>query len=239
MRKMIIGLLAACALSASAQVTIKPQITAGLEKTYHLAGFNKSVNQNGTDSLAYSVDQTFKVNTASPDSAVISMSYTNIKTSQGNTMPDMELLVHHPLLFSVNPDGTPRHLLNAKELIDAYKVDNSEIDDDYLNFLFSDNYLISNLSANSIIELFGKTLQNGKTTVKQDDDVVEVDYQLSADGKTIDADSKPSPSTEIRKHFVFGNDGWPTAYSLTTTIDMGEEMGKSVVGTKATLLEEQ
>lgn len=118
-------------------------------------------------------------------------------------------------------------------------MDNSEIDDDYLNFLFSDNYLISNLSANSIIELFGKTLQNGKTTVKQDDDVVEVDYQLSADGKTIDADSKPSPSTEIRKHFVFGNDGWPTAYSLTTTIDMGEEMGKSVVGTKATLLEEQ
>lgn len=237
---MILGMLAVCSLTASAQVTIKPQLTTGLSKTYHLKGYNTAVNQNGTDSFTYSADQTFSVKTACADSAVISMGYAHIQTSQGNSMPDMELLTQHSLVFSVNPDGTPRHLLNAKELIDAYKVKNSDTDDEeYLNYLFSDDYLVSNLSANSILELFGKTIENGRTIQKEGDEEVEVSYRLSTDGHTVEAESEPDPRTVVKKHFVFGNDGWPVTYSLSTTINMGEEMGKSTLGTDAVLTDAQ
>ena len=237
---MILGMLAVCSLTASAQVTIKPQLTTGLSKTYHLKGYNTAVNQNGTDSFTYSADQTFSVKVACADSAVISMGYAHIQTSQGNSMPDMELLTQHSLVFSVNPDGTPRHLLNAKELIDAYKVKNSDTDDDeYLNYLFSDDYLVSNLSANSILELFGKTIENGRTIQKEGDEEVEVSYRLSTDGHTVEAESEPDPQTVVKKHLVFGNDGWPVTYSLSTTINMGEEMGKSTLGTDAVLTDAQ
>lgn len=237
---MILGMLAVCSLTDSAQVTIKPQLTTGLSKTYHLKGYNTAVNQNGTDSFTYSADQTFSVKAACADSAVISMGYAHIQTSQGNSMPDMELLTKHSLVFSVNPDGTPRHLLNAKELIDAYKVKNSDTDDEeYLNYLFSDDYLVSNLSANSILELFGKTIENGRTIQKEGDEEVEVSYRLSTDGHTVEAESEPDPQTVVKKHFVFGNDGWPVTYSLSTTINMGEEMGKSTLGTDAVLTDAQ
>lgn len=237
---MILGMLAVCSLTASAQVTIKPQLTTGLSKTYHLKGYNTAVNQNGTDSFTYSADQTFSVKAACADSAVISMGYAHIQTSQGNSMPDMELLTKHSLVFSVNPDGTPRHLLNAKELIDSYKVKNSDTDDEeYLNYLFSDDYLVSNLSANSILELFGKTIENGRTIQKEGDEEVEVSYRLSTDGHTVEAESEPDPQTVVKKHFVFGNDGWPVTYSLSTTINMGEEMGKSTLGTDAVLTDAQ
>ena len=237
---MILGMLAVCSLTASAQVTIKPQLTTGLSKTYHLKGYNTAVNQNGTDSFTYSADQTFNVKAACADSAVISIGYAHIQTSQGNSMPDMELLTQHSLVFSVNPDGTPRHLLNAKELIDAYKVKNSDTDDEeYLNYLFSDDYLVSNLSANSILELFGKTIENGRTIQKEGDEEVEVGYRLSTDGHTVEAESEPDPQTVVKKHFVFGNDGWPVTYSLSTTINMGEEMGESTLGTDAVLTDAQ
>ncbi|MFW5535700.1 MAG: hypothetical protein ACOCOU_09065, partial [Prevotella sp.] len=138
MRKKILGMLAVCSLTASAQVTIKPQLSAGLSRTYHLKGYNTTVNQNATDSFTYSADQSFKVESVDADSAVVSMGYAHIQTSQGHALPDLELLTQQSLVFSDNPNGTPRQLLNAKEIIDAYKVkDSDEDNDEYLNYLFS------------------------------------------------------------------------------------------------------
>ena len=229
-------MLTVCSLTASAQVTIKPQLSAGLSRTYHLKGYNTTVNQNATDSFTYSADQSFKVESVDADSAVVSMGYAHIQTSQGNALPDLELLTQHSLVFSVNRDGTPRHLLNAKELIDAYKAKNS---DEYLNYLFSDDYLVSNLSANSVLELFVKTIENGRTMQKVGDEEVEVSYRLSTDGHTVEAESEPNPQTVVKKHFVFGNDGWPVTYSLSTTINMGEDMGKTTLETDAVLTDAQ
>ena len=240
MRKKILGMLAVCSLTASAQVTIKPQLSAGLLRTYHLKGYNTTVNQNATDSLTYSADQSFKVESVDADSAVVSMGYAHIQTSQGNALPDLELLTQHSLVFSVNRNGTPRHLLNAKELIDAYKVkDSDEDNDEYLNYLFSDDYLVSNLSTNSVLELFGKTIENGRTMQKVGDEEVEVSYRLSTDGHTVEAESEPDPQTVVKKHFVFGNDGWPVTYRLSTTINMGEDMGKTTLETDAVLTDAQ
>lgn len=236
MKKKILGMLTVCSLTASAQVTIKPQLSAGLSRTYHLKGYNTTVNQNATDSFTYSADQSFKVESVDADSAVVSMGYAHIQTSQGNALPDLELLTQHSLVFSVNRDGTPRHLLNAKELIDAYKAKNS---DEYLNYLFSDDYLVSNLSANSVLELFVKTIENGRTMQKVGDEEVEVSYRLSTDGHTVEAESEPNPQTVVKKHFVFGNDGWPVTYSLSTTINMGEDMGKTTLETDAVLTDAQ
>ena len=43
----------------------------------------------------------------------------------------------------------------------------------------------------------------------------------------------------VKKHFVFGNDGWPVTYSLSTTINMGEDMGKTTLETDAVLTDAQ
>ena len=98
---------------------------------------------------------------------------------------------------------------------------------------------MSNLSANSVLELFGKTIENGRTMQKEGDEEVEVSYWLSTDGHTVEAESEPDPQTVVKKHFVFGNDGWPVTYSLSTTINMGEDMGKTTLGTDAVLTDAQ
>lgn len=147
MKKKVLGILAVCSLTASAQVTIKPQLSAGLSRTYHLKGYNTAVNQNATDSFTYSAD--------------------------------------------------------------------------------------------SVLELFGKTIENGRTMQKVGDEEVEVSYRLSTDGHTVEAESEPDPQTVVKKHFVFGNDGWPVNYSLSTTINMGEDMGKITLETDAVLTDAQ
>ena len=74
---------------------------------------------------------------------------------------------------------------------------------------------------------------------KVGDEEVEVSYRLSADGHTVEAESEPNPQTVVKKHFVFGNDGWPVTYRLSTTINMGKDMGKITLETDAVLTDAQ
>ncbi len=232
------ALLLAVATTAAAQVRITPQLRDGLKKTYHYESF---VATDDSQQVNSNFDQTFEVLASNADSAVVSLTYSNFQQSDTDQAPSIGgLFMGQQVRFSVNPDGTVRHFLNGKELRDKYLADSEDSDSDYLDYLFSDNYLVSNM-VNSPIGLFGKTITDG---MQEHDDSGDSDmtfhYQLSADGHTVDIHSTfadDAGSLSIAKQFVFGQDWWPTVFSFSIETDLGKEMGKNKTGMKATLVE--
>lgn len=232
----MIALLLTVSLSAAAQVRIAPQLTDSAKHTYRIEGSNASTI---SEKMTYSLEQTYVVTSSTPDSAIIELSYANIQSgamdSEGNPSG---IFLGQSVRFSVNPNGTFRHLLNAKELRANYPSDGEDSDDEYLNYLFSDDYMASNL-VNSPIGIFGKTITNGmkEKDSTSDNDLMMV-YQLSADNRTVDIKSEPNDENiTVTKQYVFGQDGWPTSFTYISETDMGEEMGKSTNSIKATLVE--
>lgn len=230
------ALLLAVATTAAAQVRITPQLKEGLKKTYHYESF---VATDDSQQVSSNFDQTYEVLASNADSAVVSLTYSNFQQPNTGQAPTIGgLFMGLQVRFSVNLDGSARHLLNGKEMREIYPADSDDSDSDYLDYLFSDNYLVSNM-VNSPIGLFGKTITDGMQEQGDDSDMT-YHYQLSADGHTVDihsASSDDAGSLNIAKQFVFGQDWWPTVFSFSIETDLGREMGKNKTGMKATLVE--
>ena len=230
------ALLLAVATTAAAQVRITPQLKEGLKKTYHYESF---VATDDSQQVSSNFDQTYEVLASNADSAVVSLTYSNFQQSNTGQATNIGgLFMGLQVRFSVNLDGSVRHLLNGKEMREKYPADSDDSDSDYLDYLFSDNYLVSNM-VNSPIGLFGKTITDGMQEQGDDSDMT-YHYQLSADGHTVDihsASADDAGSLSIAKQFVFGQDWWPTVFSFSIETDLGREMGKNKTGMKATLVE--
>ena len=183
---LLLGLAASATMMA--QTTYKPQLTKGLVKNYNQDITLKVISQGQDYDATIHVEDRYEVTYASRDSAIIDYTVSKLDT-QGPKEAieaadgDFGLLLNKTLKASYNPDGTFRHILNAKELIDGTMGNAKQITEE----LFTDNNYAVKLQSSLMWMLMGKTITTGMT---ENFEVEHLNrkrtFTVSPDGRQVD-----------------------------------------------------
>ena len=159
---MLLGL--ALATTGMAQTTFTPTLRQGMVKNYELVSDLTTSSDRQNAKAAIKVDSRMEVGQVTADSVVMSYTYTSCDITGSTAMQKMaesyRVMLNKPIRFSVNPDGSFRHLLNASEIMLGLSDEAKQIAADFAN----DEGFKSVLDQTLVTILFGKTLKAGDKT---------------------------------------------------------------------------
>ena len=161
MRIVSILLGLAIATMGMAQTSFTPTLRQGMVKNYELVSDLTTSSDRQNAKAAIKVDSRMEVGQVAADSVVMSYTYTSCDITGSPAMQKVaesyKVMLNKPIRFSVNPDGSFRHLLNASEIMGGLSDEAKQIAADFAN----DEGFKSVLDQALITILFGKTIKSG------------------------------------------------------------------------------
>lgn len=225
--KLMILALALMSMGLQAQTAFKAQLKEGDVFNYTVdATMKMAAPQAGMNlkDLHFTMEQRFTVKTAGADSAVIESVVTQMDApgEVSGVAPDgspfseslgsTKALVGKPVLVSVNPDGSMRHILNLgdiKQQMTDYLSSLPKDGDEGIDAaamaenICNDSTFLASYDQSGIFKFFGKTLKTGDT---EDINVMglksKAAYTVSADGRKVEATYSPNMTSDDVKQMI-------------------------------------